>query len=37
LVYSTDGQGNKNSQRSITKEAVEYFLAEPQNNLAWKS
>ena len=37
LVYGTDGQGNKDSQRSITKEATQFFLAESQNNLAWNS
>lgn len=37
LVYATDGQGNKNTQRSITKEATQFFLAETQNNFAWNS
>ena len=37
LVYGTDGQGNKDTQRSITKEATQFFLAESQNNLAWNS
>lgn len=35
LVYGTDGLGTKNTQRSITKEATQFFLAETQNNLAW--
>jgi hypothetical protein len=37
LVYGTDGQGNKNTLRSITKEATEFFVAESQNNLSWNS
>ena len=37
LVYATDGQGTKNTQRSITKEARQSFLAETQNNFAWNS
>jgi len=40
LVYGTDGATptpNKDAKRSITKEAMQFFLAESQNNLAWNS
>ena len=35
LVYGTDGSGNIDTKRSITKEATQFFLAESQNNLSW--
>jgi len=35
LVYGTDGSGNLDAKRSITKEATQFFLAESQNNLSW--
>ena len=35
LVYGTDGAGNLDTKRSITKEATQFFLAESQNNLSW--
>ena len=38
LVYGTDGATptpNKDTKRSITKEAARFFLEEPNNNLAW--
>jgi hypothetical protein len=35
LVYGTDGAGNVDTKRSITKEAAQFFLAESQNNLSW--
>jgi hypothetical protein len=35
LVYGTDGLGNLDTKKSITKEATQFFLAESQNNLAW--
>ncbi|UYA57520.1 lyase [Synechococcus phage S-CREM1] len=40
LVYGTDGATptpNKDTKRSITKEAAQFFLAEAQNNLAWNA
>jgi hypothetical protein len=40
LVYGTDGATptpNKDTKRSITKEAAQFFLAESQNNLAWNA
>jgi hypothetical protein len=40
LVYGTDGAvptPNKDTKRSITKEATQFFLAEGQNNIAWNS
>ena len=35
LVYGTDGAGNLDTKRSITKESTQFFLAESQNNLSW--